>query len=81
MNAKIFYKDPKLRDFSPFFIAIDYDDLKTIEIFCDHGKDINLTTTKGYSPMLYAAKTGHDDISMYLSMRSKDIDREDPNNG
>ena len=48
---------------------------------CDHGADINTKMLSGMSPMIYAARKGYDDIAMYLSLRSDDIDLENEATG
>jgi len=65
----MFLKERHLRDISPFFLAIDYHYLNVIELFCDHGADLEQKTSLGLTPMMYAALKGSDDICMYLSLR------------
>ena len=80
-NAKIFIDTLKYRDKSPFFVAINLDKLWAIELFCDHGCDISIPTARGLSPLMYAASEKHDDICMYLSLRVKQIDQVNEQNG
>ena len=53
-GAKIFYDDPKIRDSSPFFKAIVFKKVWAIEMFCDHGVDVNSRTASGQCPLIYA---------------------------
>lgn len=46
-------------------------------MMCDHGADISTPSKSGQSPMIYAATKGFDDICMYLSLRSNEVDLED----
>ena len=46
-------------------------------MFCDHGADMNITTKNGLTPLLYAATNGFDDMCMYLSLRTDNVDQED----
>ena len=41
-GAKIFYQDLLYRDFSPFFQAINKENLHAVEMFCDHDADLTL---------------------------------------
>jgi ankyrin repeat protein len=46
---------------------------------CDGGVNIDIIrSVDGYSPLTYAAKYNIDDITSYLSLRSKRLDDEDP---
>ena len=54
-DAFIFNKDIKYRDISPFFVAVSKQLLWAVELFCDHGVDLNTRTSTGVSPLLYAA--------------------------
>ena len=47
-----------------------------IEAFCDAGANIDTKDSVGRNPFLYAAVEGYDDICMYLSLRTKDINVE-----
>mgnify|MGYP001148776508 CR=1 FL=1 len=72
------YKDTKLRSKSPFYKAIDNQSIWAVELFCDHGADlesINCESTK--SPLIYAAENNLDEMCMYLSLRTKNVDLED----
>jgi ankyrin repeat protein len=48
-----------------------------VELFCDHGADIETRNSKGITPLMYAALKGFDQICMYLSLRTQDVDMED----
>jgi len=50
-------------------------------MFCDHGADMNMVTKSGLTPLLYAATNGFDDMCMYLSLRTDNVDLEDKNTG
>jgi ankyrin repeat protein len=80
-GGKIFFEDQKLRDYSPFFMAINKERVWAIEMFCDHGADTNTTTANGQNCLLYAATRGYDNIAMYLCLRTKNIDHEDSQTG
>ena len=80
-GAKIFFEKESLRDISPFFKAITYNKVWAIEMFCDHGADVNTLTTKGQHPLNFAIDNYKDDICMYLSLRTDDNDQEDIENG
>jgi hypothetical protein len=49
-----------------------------VELFCDHGADLK-AFGKGDSknPLIYAAENNLDEICMYLSLRTTDVDLED----
>lgn len=76
-EAKIFYEEEKYRDNSPFFQAISLSSIWAIEMFCDHGADVNTTSAAGQSPLIYAAVNNFDEIAMYLSLRCEDNNQED----
>ena len=61
---------------SPFFVALNKQSLWAIETFCDHGADVNTPTQTGVAPLLYAALKGYDEICMYLTLRSHDVNIE-----
>ena len=69
-KAKPFYEDIEIRDFSPFFLAINHSHKWAIEMMCDHGANINIPSKQGMIPILYAATKGYYDICMYLSLRT-----------
>lgn len=50
-------------------------------MFCDHGADINKSTGKGKNALIYSAQLGKDDIAMYLSLRTQDVNLEDRETG
>ena len=85
-RALIFYEGEdnvphKHLDRSPFFQAIVQQCQWAIELFCDHGADVNTQTSSGQSPLIYAASNNYDDICMYLSLRVEDVNTEDENTG
>ena len=45
-------------------------------MFCDHGADVNTPTQSGVMPLLYSALMNHDEICMYLTLRSDDVNLE-----
>jgi len=53
--------------------------LWAIELFCDHGANVCTQNSLGQTPMIYSALNKYDDICMYLTLRSKNIDYEDEN--
>lgn len=69
----------KYRDASPFFVGINQSKVWAIELFCDHCPTTGpeCKSAEGLSPLMYAAKKGMDDICMYLSLRTDDVDEED----
>ena len=50
-------------------------------MFCDHGANIETVNSRGLTPLIYAATKGFDDICMYLSLRTEDVDLEDKTTG
>lgn len=52
-----------------------------MELFCDHGANIETRNSKGLTPLLYAALKHFDDICMYLSLRTEQVDLEDTSTG
>lgn len=50
-------------------------------MFCDNGADPTTALSSGLSPLIYAAKKGLDEICLYLFLRTKEIDYEDPITG
>lgn len=77
----MFHEEPKFVDVSPFQVAINNQSLWAVEMFCDHGADIETVNSKGLTPLIYAATKGFDDICMYLSLRTEDVDLEDKTTG
>lgn len=65
------------KDKSPFFQAINSQSIWAIELLCDHGANVMNTSISGMNPLIYAASRGFDEICMYLSLRTKDVDVED----
>jgi len=41
-GANIYFSDKELRDKSPFFQAINTQSIVAVEMFCDHGADLNV---------------------------------------
>ena len=41
-GANIYFQDKELRDKSPFFQAINTQSIVAVEMFCDHGADLNV---------------------------------------
>lgn len=52
--------------------------MPAIELFCDYGADLTFKNGAGYTPFTYSALLELDDIINYLSLRTKTINREDP---
>ena len=46
-------------------------------MFCDQGAKIDTKSKSGHPPLMYAAMNNCDDICMYLSLRTTDINFED----
>lgn len=80
-DAKIFFDKIKYRDLSPFYQAVNHNKQWAIELFCDHGADINTISSAGMNPLIYSATRGQDDIAMYLSLRTQDMNLEDKQTG
>jgi ankyrin repeat protein len=80
-GAEIFHQDHKYIDVSPFIVAINTEYQEAVELFCDHGADIETRNSKGITPLMYAALKGFDQICMYLSLRTQDVDMEDKATG
>ena len=76
-GARMFNEDMETRDMSPFFVAMNEQKQWAVETFCDHGANIEMKTSTGMTPILYAATKGFDDVCMYLSLRSENADVED----
>lgn len=76
-GAFIYYPQEEWRDQSPFFQAIINQDVWAVETFCDHGADLNIQSRDGFSPLLYAAIKGFDEICMYLTLRTTEVDQTD----
>jgi ankyrin repeat protein len=73
-GANIFNQDMLHRNTSPFFQAIDTQNLFALEIFCDHDADLTLENSDGQTPLIYSALNGYDEICMYLTLRYPNID-------
>lgn len=80
-DAKMFFDNIKYRDLSPFYQAVNHNKQWAIELFCDHGADINTISSQGMNPLIYSATQGQDEICMYLSLRTQDINLEDKQTG
>jgi ankyrin repeat protein len=80
-GGRIFNKEERFRDYSPFFVAINMQSIWAVEMFCDHGANINTKSSSGQNPLIYAASRGFDDTSMYLCLRSKNLEHEDEQTG
>jgi ankyrin repeat protein len=80
-GAHIFHEDEKFIDVSPFIVAINNNNQPAVELFCDHGADIETRNSKGLTPLLYAALKQFDEICMYLSLRTEQVDLEDRSTG
>jgi ankyrin repeat protein len=76
-GANIYNHDPALLDAGPLFRAIEENNMTAIEMLCDHGADLTVKNQSGQTPMIFSAKNKYDDICMYLSLRTKDINEED----
>lgn len=50
-------------------------------MFCDHGADMNEQLETSQSPLIFSASGGYDDICMYLSLRTQNINQEDSVSG
>jgi ankyrin repeat protein len=62
-------------------MAINSQNQEAVELFCDHGANIETRNSKGVTPLMYAALKGYDMICMYLSLRTADVDVEDEATG
>ena len=78
-NASVFFEEEKFRMQSPFFVALRKQYINAIELFCDHGADLDKRLANGQTPMIYAAAENFDRACMYLSLRTRNIDQEDDN--
>lgn len=76
MGANIYNSDPSQLDQGPLFRAIKQNNLTAIEMLCDHGADLTVKNQSGQTPMIFSAKNNHDDICMYLSLRTANINEE-----
>jgi len=50
-------------------------------MLCDHGAEMETLSSEGLSPIMFAASKGVDEICMYLSLRTEDVDKEDVKTG
>ena len=66
---------------SPFFIALSTQSVWAIELFCDHGCNVDTPSRNGMTPLMYAAHRGFDEICMYLSLRTDNVDKVNENTG
>jgi ankyrin repeat protein len=71
----------RFKEMSPFFKAINQQSTWAIDMFCDQGADIQGQEIGGMNPIIYSAKRGFDEICLYLCLRVKNIDIEDPTTG
>lgn len=76
-GANIFNTDISQKDQSAFYQAINEQKVWAVELFCDHGVDMENESIGGVTPLIYAAQKKFDEICMYLSLRTKRIDQED----
>lgn len=60
------------------FYAIREQNIEAIEMFCDYGADLRTKNGAGYTAFTYSALLELDEIINYLSLRTKTINREDP---
>jgi ankyrin repeat protein len=69
------------KDFSPIFMAVQYDDdeniTKILELMCDHGASLTVKNSEGMTPIMFAAEMGFDKVVNYLSLRTRDLNEED----
>lgn len=64
-------------DNSAFLVGIRTKQLWAVELFCDWGTETEILNSKGHPPIMYAAQEQCDDICMYLSLRTQNINFED----
>jgi ankyrin repeat protein len=76
-GAKMYYWEKQKRDNSPMWIAIKMQNVKAIELFCDHGADLTWKDLNGWTPLIFGAKYDYDDIVNYLTLRAKNLNVED----
>lgn len=76
-GANMHFFEKEKRDNSPMWVAIKMQNVKAIELFCDHGADLTWKDLKGHTPLIFAAKNDYDDIVNYLSLRAKNLNVED----
>ena len=76
-GANIFNSELSQKDQSAFYQAINEQKVWAVELFCDHGVDMENESIGGVTPLIYAAQKKFDEICMYLSLRTKRIDQED----
>jgi len=50
-------------------------------MLCDHGAELDVVSSDGMTPLMFAGQRGHDEICMYLSLRSEDVDAVDEKTG
>lgn len=72
------YTNPKIIHLSPFYKAIDNDSIWAVELFADHGANLTgIGSESTQNPLIYAAVNGMDEMCMYLSLRTSNVDVED----
>jgi len=54
-GANIFNADPSQKDQSAFYQAINEQKVWAVELFCDHGVDMENESIGGVTPLIYAA--------------------------
>jgi ankyrin repeat protein len=68
---------PEFIDQSAFFIAINSSKIWAVEMLYDYSDDVDFEEKAGgTNPLLYAAERNLDEMCMYLSLRSKDLNAE-----
>ena len=82
-DAQIFHDHGhNSNEICPFYQAVNHNKQWAIELFCDHGVQLDdVNHNGGINPLIYAATRGHNEIAMYLSLRVKDINVEDQTTG
>jgi len=65
------------KDLSPIFLAAENEYTDLLEIMCDHGAKLEVTNSKGQTPLMFASQLQKQDIVNYLTLRIKDLNTED----
>lgn len=76
-GADIVFREKEKRDFSPLFYAIKKDNPYIVELFCDAKVNLDITNSKGETPLMFAAYNGYNETVNHLTLRAKSLDIED----
>ncbi|AWM14758.1 ankyrin repeat domain-containing protein [Flavobacterium sediminis] len=67
----------EMYDSKPLCAAISKGDLEAVKIMIEYGADVNETTTRGMTPLMYAAMYNNTGIMNLLIEKGADLEKED----